>query len=52
MPSVALGLGYDGIRWNGKPLKLFARPEIFWKAPFNGYYLTHFVINTGIIRPL
>ena len=52
MPSVALGIGYNGIKIHGKSIKVFARPEIFWKAPFNGYYLTHFAMNTGFIVPL
>jgi hypothetical protein len=49
MPSVALGTGYDfskKTKWN---IICFLRPELFWNAPFNGYYLTHFAINTGII---
>ena len=52
MPSVGLGMGYRGINIHGKTIQIFARPEIFWKAPFNGYYLTHFAINIGIIMPL
>lgn len=49
MPSVALGTGYDfskKTKWN---IVYFLRPELFWKAPFNGYYLTHLAINTGFI---
>ena len=52
MPSVGLGMGYRGIKIRGKTIQVFARPEIFWKAPFNGYYLTHFAINAGIVTPL
>lgn len=49
MPSIALGTGYDfskKTKWN---IVYFLRPELFWKAPFNGYYLTHFALNTGFI---
>ncbi len=52
MPSVGLGMGYRGIKIRGKTIQVFARPENFWKAPFNGYYLTHFAINAGIVTPL
>lgn len=49
MPSVAIGTGYDfskKTKWN---IIYFLRPELFWKAPFNGYYLTHLALNTGFI---
>jgi len=52
MPSVAIGTGYDfskKTKWN---IIYFLRPELFWKAPFNGYYLTHFALNTGFIFKL
>lgn len=49
MPSVGLGTGYDFSKKTKRNIIFFLRPELFWKAPFNGYYLTHFVINTGII---
>jgi hypothetical protein len=52
MPSIALGTGYDfskKTKWN---IIYFLRPELFWKAPFNGYYLTHLALNTGFIFKL
>lgn len=49
MPSVSLGTGYDFSKKTNKNIVYFLRPELFWKAPFNGYYLTHFALNTGII---
>jgi len=52
MPSIALGTGYDfskKTKWN---IIYFLRPELFWKAPFNGYYLTHLSLNTGFIFKL
>lgn len=49
MPSVAIGTGYDFSRKTNWNIIFFLRPELFWKAPFNGYYLTHLVINAGII---
>jgi hypothetical protein len=49
MPSVALGGGYDLAKQTGLNLMIYVRPELFWKAPFNGYYLTHFALNVGLI---
>ena len=49
MPSVSIGTGYDFSKKRNKNIIYFLRPELFWKAPFNGYYLTHFALNTGII---
>lgn len=49
MPSVALGTGYDFSKKTKWSIVYFLRPELFWKAPFNGYYLTHLAINTGFI---
>jgi len=49
MPSVTLGLGYDFSKKGIANLSIFLRPELFWKAPFNGYYLTHPALSTGII---
>lgn len=49
MPSLSLGTGYDFSRENEKRPSIYFRPELFWKAPFNGYYLTHFALNTGVI---
>jgi len=49
MPSVGLGTGYDFSKKTKRNIIFFLRPELFWKAPFNGYYLTHFVLNTGVI---
>lgn len=49
MASLALGTGYDfskKTKWN---VIFFFRPELFWKAPFNGYYLTNIALNTGFI---
>ena len=45
MPSIALGTGYEF----SDTLKMYVRPEVFWKAPFNGYYLTNFAMNIGLI---
>lgn len=52
MPSIALGVGYDLSKKHGHSIAFFLRPELFWKAPFNGYYLTHFAINAGIMLNL
>ncbi len=52
MPSVALGFGYDFKSPALSKYSFFVRPELFWKAPFNGYYLTHFALNTGVIIKL
>ncbi len=49
MPSFSLGTGYNFSKNNTHGIKIYFRPEFFWKAPFNGYYLTHFAISTGII---
>ena len=49
MPSVAVGTGYDFAKKTSLNLVYFLRPELFWKAPFNGYYLTHVAVNTGFI---
>jgi len=49
MPSVALGLGYKFKKDSFNRFEYYFRPELFWKAPFNGYYLTHLAINTGVI---
>lgn len=52
MPSVSLGVGYDFSKNSASKLSVYLRPELFWKAPFNGYYLTHLAINAGIILKL
>lgn len=52
MPSIAVGTGYDLSKKSSCGLILYLRPELFWKAPFNGYYLTHFALNTGVIFKL
>ena len=52
MPSVAVGTGYNLKRSTGINLTIYLRPELFWKAPFNGYYLTHFALNGGFIFKL
>lgn len=52
MPSVAVGAGYNLKRSTGIDLLIYVRPELFWKAPFNGYYLTHFALNAGFIFKL
>jgi len=52
MPSISLGAGYDFSKKTTKNFSLYLSPELFWKAPFNGYYLTHFALNTGIIIKL
>lgn len=49
MPSVALGTGYDFARRRGTGVSVYVRPELFWKAPFNGYYLTHFALHAGVM---
>lgn len=49
MPSISLGTGYDFSQKINHALLIFIRPELFWKAPFNGYYLTHFALNAGFI---
>ncbi|MBL7692461.1 MAG: hypothetical protein JNM41_12775 [Flavipsychrobacter sp.] len=49
MPSVAVGTGYNIKRSTGIDLQVYIRPELFWKAPFNGYYLTHFALNAGFL---
>ncbi len=49
MPSISLGTGYDFSRKTKWDVVFFLRPELFWKAPFNGYYLTHLALNTGVI---
>lgn len=49
MPSVGVGAGYDLGKLTGKKIMLYVRPELFWKAPFNGYYLTHLALNAGLI---
>lgn len=49
MPSIAVGTGYDFSKKGKHDLSVYIRPELFWKAPFNGYYLTHFALNAGII---
>ncbi len=52
MPSVAIGTGYDFSKKTKCNVVYFLRPELFWKAPFNGYYLTHLALNTGVIFKL
>ena len=52
MPSIALGLGYALPIKDSRTLRIYVRPECFWKAPFNGYYLTHFALNSGVIFQL
>ncbi|MBX7243260.1 MAG: hypothetical protein K1X92_16060 [Bacteroidia bacterium] len=52
MPGVSIGLGYDFSKKTNCNIRFFLRPELFWKAPFNGYYLTHFALNTGLIFQL
>ncbi|NLD50985.1 MAG: hypothetical protein GX660_27900 [Clostridiaceae bacterium] len=52
MPSLALGTGYDFSKKTTVNMICYLRPELFWKAPFNGYYLTHFALNTGLIFKL
>lgn len=52
MPSISLGIGYNLAKNKANHTKVYLRPELFWKAPFNGYYLTHFVLSTGIIIKL
>lgn len=52
MPSVAIGTGYDFSKKTKTNLIFYIRPELFWKAPFNGYYLTHLALNTGFILKL
>ncbi|MGB3777401.1 MAG: hypothetical protein WA960_03520 [Tunicatimonas sp.] len=49
MPSVTLGTGYDFSKKGIANVSIYLRPELFWKAPFNGYYLTHPALSTGII---
>jgi len=49
MPSISLGAGYSLAKNKAHSIKVYLRPELFWKAPFNGYYLTHFALSTGII---
>lgn len=49
MPSISLGTGYTFSKNEGTGISLFLRPELFWKAPFNGYYLTHLALNAGVI---
>lgn len=49
MPSISLGTGYKITKNRPHDMMVYLRPELFWKAPFNGYYLTHFALNTGII---
>lgn len=52
MPSVSFGAGYDFSKKGDSRLSVYLRPELFWKAPFNGYFLTHIALNTGIILKL
>lgn len=52
MPSVSFGAGYDFSKNGDSRLSVYLRPELFWKAPFNGYYLTNIAINTGVIFKL
>ena len=52
MPSLSLGIGYDFSKNTNADLSFYLSPELFWKAPFNGYYLTHFALNTGLIIKL
>lgn len=52
MPSVAIGAGYDFSKKTKWQMSYFVRPELFWKAPFNGYYLTHLALNTGFVFKL
>jgi hypothetical protein len=52
MPSVSVGTGYNIMRSTGINLQIYFRPELFWKAPFNGYYLTHFALNAGFLFKL
>lgn len=52
MPSVALGIGWNFHKNEKFFPSFYLRPELFWKAPFNGYYLTHIAINAGIIVKL
>lgn len=52
MPSVAVGAGYNLKKVSGINLVVYFRPELFWKAPFNGYYLTHFALNAGFLFKL
>lgn len=50
MPSVGLGLGWNFFSAHqNRRLSVFVKPELFWKAPFNGYFLTHFAMNGGVI---
>lgn len=49
MPSITLGTGYDFSKKGIGNFSIYLRPELFWKAPFNGYYLTHPALSTGII---
>lgn len=49
MPSIAIGNGWHFKREEKRPISFYLQPELFWKAPFNGYYLTHFSINAGLI---
>ncbi len=49
MPVVSAGTGIDFSQKTDCKIKIFLRPELFWKAPFNGYYLTHFALNVGVI---
>ena len=46
MPSIAVGAGYN---FPESRFSLYVRPELFWKAPFNGYFLTNFALNAGVI---
>ena len=48
-PSISFGTGYAFKQFNAI---IYARPEVFWKAPFNGYYLTHLAFNAGLIIKL
>lgn len=48
MPSLQIGTGYDFSKKTNLNLTYFLRTEFFWKAPFNGYYLTHVALNTGL----
>jgi len=48
MPSVSFGTGYS----LNNTLSIYVRPELFWKAPFNGYYLTNLALNAGVIYKL
>ncbi len=49
MPSIAIGTGFDFSKITPLNICCYIRPELFWKAPFNGYFLTHPALNAGLI---